>query len=242
MAGYPCLLACHHHLWQPYSMPLANIWIFTHICFMVELMKRKSIESFARRQPRQRRARQTVEAMLDAVVRILKREGVSAVTTNRIAEVAGVSIGSVYQYFRDKNAIYVALHQRHIEEIDRLIERTLIENAALPLDHLMRSLIEAMLEAHAVDPQLYEVMSTEVPHRPGETQDFAVRLHGVFRLAIASRIHKFETRRNLDKVVFVVANMVDSLSHAVVLRRPLGLSLVAAKEEAVRAVLAYLNA
>lgn len=50
-----------------------------------------------RRQPKQRRARQTVEAVLDAVVRVLKRDGVKAVTTNRVAEVAGVSIGSVGQ-------------------------------------------------------------------------------------------------------------------------------------------------
>jgi len=65
-----------------------------------------------RRQPQQNRARQTVEAVLDAVVRVPKREGVRAVTTNRIAEVAGVSIGSVYQYFPDKQAILVGLYQR----------------------------------------------------------------------------------------------------------------------------------
>jgi hypothetical protein len=62
-------------------------------------MKRKSGKVYRRREPRQRRARVTVEAVLDAVVRILKREGFEALTTNRIAEVAGVSIGSVYQYF-----------------------------------------------------------------------------------------------------------------------------------------------
>jgi AcrR family transcriptional regulator len=82
-----------------------------------------------RREPKQRRARQTVEAVLDAVVRILKREGVNAVTTNRIAEVAGVSIGSVYQYFPDKRAIFVALHERHIEQIDRVVEGKLFEHA-----------------------------------------------------------------------------------------------------------------
>jgi AcrR family transcriptional regulator len=66
------------------------------------------------------RSHQTVEAILHAVIRILKREGFEAITTNRIAEVAGVSIGSVYQYFPDKRAIFVALHQRHIEQIDGL--------------------------------------------------------------------------------------------------------------------------
>src|ERR1700742_2967791 len=89
-----------------------------------------------RRQPQQGRARQTVEAVLDAVIKILKREGFQAVTTNRIAEVAGVSIGSVYQYFPDKRAIFVALHERHVEEIDRLVTSALMEHASSPLDTL----------------------------------------------------------------------------------------------------------
>jgi AcrR family transcriptional regulator len=205
-------------------------------------MKRKTAKAYHRREPQQRRARQTVEAVLDAVVRILKREGFEAVTTNRVAEVAGVSIGSVYQYFPDKRAIFAALHERHIQEIDRLVEAKLMEHAASPLDTLIRAMVEAMIDAHTPDPELYELLSTEVPHRAEGTRDFAVRLHGAFRLAIASRAHEFKTRRDLDTVVFVVTHMVDSLAHGVVLRRPAKLSFVAAKEEAVRAVLSYLHA
>jgi AcrR family transcriptional regulator len=195
-----------------------------------------------RRQPKQRRARQTVEAVLDAVTEVLKRDGVDAVTTNRIAEVAGVSIGSVYQYFPDKRAIFTALHQRHVEEMDRLIASKLVEHSASPLDDLVRALVEAMVEAHAGDPQLYDLLSTQIPHRPDGTDDFAVRLHGVFRLALGARMHELKTRRDLDKTVFIVTHMVEALSHGAVLRRPPRLSLAAAKEEAVRAVLAYLRA
>src|SRR5271170_7705238 len=90
----------------------------------------KSKAKTIRRRPRQRRARETVEAVLDAVIRILKRDGIRAITTNRIAEVAGVSIGSVYQYFPDKGSIFNALHQRHIDQVDRLIQRTLVEHAS----------------------------------------------------------------------------------------------------------------
>jgi AcrR family transcriptional regulator len=209
---------------------------------MLAPMKRKTGKTYHRREPQQRRARQTVEAVLDAVVKILKREGFEAVTTNRIAAVAGVSIGSVYQYFPDKRAIFAALHERHIEEIDRLVETKLMEHAASPLDTLMRAMIEAMVDAHASDPELYALLLTEVPHRAEGTRDFAVRLHGAFRLAIASRSDEFKTRRDLDMVVFVVTHMVEALSHGAVLRRPARLSLAAAKEEAVRAVLAYLHA
>ena len=194
-----------------------------------------------RRLPKQRRALQTVDAVLDAIVRVLKREGLKAVTTNRVAEVAGVSIGSVYQYFPDKQAIFVALHQRHINQIDRMVETKLIEHAASSLDDVMRAMIEGMIDVHSADPELYELLATEVPHRADGTRDFALRLHGAFRLALASRAHELKRGRNLDKLVFVVTNMVDSLSHAALFRRPPRLSLPAAKAEVVRAVQAYLH-
>jgi AcrR family transcriptional regulator len=205
-------------------------------------MMRRPAKLAPRRQPKQRRARLTVDAVLEAAVKVLKREGFSALTTNRIAEVAGVSIGSVYQYFPDKGAIFAALHRRHIEEIDRMIEVQLLRHANSSLEDLIRALIEAMVEAHTADPELYELLMTEVPHRADGTKDFAMRQHSAFRLAIASRTHNKKKLRNLDKTVFIVANMVEVLSHGAALRRPPSLSLSEAKEEAVRAVLAYLNA
>jgi AcrR family transcriptional regulator len=165
----------------------------------------------SRRKPKQPRSRQTVEAILDAVVRILKREGFAAITTNHIAEVAGVSIGSLYQYFPDKRAIFVALHGRHVA-------------------------------AHTRDPELFELLATEVPHRADGTRHFAVRFHGAFRLAIASRMHEVKKGHDLDKHVFVVTHMVESLCHGALYRRPVGLSLHQARVEIVRAVLAYLRA
>src|SRR5580698_8674389 len=139
---------------------------------MLDPMKRKPPKTHHRREPQQRRARETVEAILDAVVRILKREGVAAVTTNHVAEVAGVSIGSVYQYFPDKRAIFSALHQRHIQQIDRIVETTLVEHAASSMDEFVSAMVEAMIDAHKTDPELYELLMTEVPHRAGGTQDF----------------------------------------------------------------------
>lgn len=195
-----------------------------------------------RRRPKQRRARQTVEAVLDAVIRLLKRGGSEAITTNRIAEVAGVSIGSVYQYFPDKRAIFTALHQRHVDQIDRMVQTKLVEHAASSIEDLLRAMVEAMVEAHATDPELYESLMTEVPHRADGTREFAVRLHGAFLLAISSRAHELKKHRDLDKVVFVVTHMVEALSHGAVLRRPATMSLTDAKEEVVRAVLAYLHA
>jgi AcrR family transcriptional regulator len=194
-----------------------------------------------RRNPKQRRAQQTVQAVLDAVVRILKRHGVDAVTTNRVAEVAGVSIGSVYQYFPNKRAIFFALHDRHAEQTGRLIEKTLVEHATSSLENLIRALVGAMVDAHAPDPELYELLQTETPHRATGARNLAERLSGVLRLAIASRVPELRTTGNFDLLLFVTTNMIDALSHAAVLRRPKHLSLPAAKEETVRAIVTYLR-
>lgn len=204
--------------------------------------RRENARIFSRRKPQQRRARQTVEAVLDAVIRLLERDGSGGLTTNRIAEVAGVSIGSVYQYFPDKQAIFAALHERHIEQIDRLIAGTLVAHAASPLDDLLRALIEAMVDAHTTNPELFHLFAAEVPHRAGESRDFPTRLHGAFLLAISARAREFKKISDLPKTAFIVTHMVDALAHAAALRRPPGLSLADAKAEAVRAVLTYLHA
>ena len=90
-------------------------------------------------------------------------------------------------------------------------------------------------------PELHQRLLTEVPHRADGTRDFAVRLHGAFRLAISSRARELTKHRDLDSLVFVVTHMVESLSHGALFRRPLGLSLADARAEVVRAVLAYLH-
>jgi AcrR family transcriptional regulator len=201
----------------------------------------KAQKTARRRQPRQQRSQQTVEVILDAVVEVLKRDGVSAVNTNRIAEVAGVSIGSIYQYFPDKQAIFMALHARHVDQIGSLVERAVLERAAAPLPELVRGLVEAMIEAHTDDPELFELLHSEIPHRAHGVRDFDSRLRSVLKLALSSRGRELGSSRDLERVLFVLTHMIDSLSHAAAIQRPAKLSLTAAKEEVVRAVLAYLK-
>src|SRR5512140_429545 len=161
-----------------------------------------------RRMPRQRRALVTVEAILDAVVRILKRDGVEAVTTNRIAEVAGISVGSVYQYFPDKRAIFLALHDRHVIQIASLIEETLVAHADSSLEGLLRALLEALIDAHAPDPELFALLDAEVPHRAAGARTLQDRLRKALQLALASH-HKAPARkRDLDRTLFVVTHMM----------------------------------
>src|SRR5260370_7955640 len=112
---------------------------------MLGSMTTKAARTSVRRRPKQRRARQTVEAVLDAVIRLLKRGGSDAITTNRIAEVAGVSIGSLYQYFPDKPAIFTPLHQRHINQIDRMVQTKLLRNPSSSNQDLLPPIVYAIL-------------------------------------------------------------------------------------------------
>ncbi len=87
-----------------------------------------------RKVPAQARSRATVKAIVQAAAQVLEREGIQALTTKRIAEVAGVSIGSLYQYFPGKQAVVVALIERQLE-LDRAAAIALLDaHSELALD------------------------------------------------------------------------------------------------------------
>jgi len=71
-------------------------------------------DDFQRRRPRQARSRATYDSILEAAAQVLARDGAAALTTNRVAERAGVSIGTLYQYFPDKAAIVLAAARREL--------------------------------------------------------------------------------------------------------------------------------
>jgi AcrR family transcriptional regulator len=98
-----------------------------------------------RKSPRQRRAREKVELILEAAVQLLESAGIEGFNTNAIAERAGVSIGSLYRYFPDKSAILQALADREVEAHQRVVARLLKgETAGMAED---RALIRAFLHA-----------------------------------------------------------------------------------------------
>jgi AcrR family transcriptional regulator len=183
----------------------------------------------------------TVGAILDATVRIFKRGGATSITTNRIAETAGVSIGSVYQYFPNKQALFMALHERHICSVAEVMRKQILDSEGASLERLIENLIDGFVEAHAVDPELSELLQSEVPHRADGTVEFSIRFHEAFCAALAKHKERFASRIDLETSAFILAHMVEALGHAVVLHRPRSLSLTKAKAESCRAILAYLT-
>jgi AcrR family transcriptional regulator len=179
--------------------------------------------------------------VLDAVAGVISRHGAAGLTTNRIAARAGVSIGSLYQYFADKDAILAAVRERHEDQMAQLVERTLVALAEASLEDLVRGLIQATVQAHALAPALYGHLLTHLPAHSARGDGAEGRLEGALRLALASHSRELPRTFDVDRSLFVVSAMVESLAHAAALKRPSSVSLRAATEEVVSAVLGYLR-
>lgn len=104
-------------------------------------------QALARRRPRQARSREKVELILEATVQILDQEGLQALTTNRIADVAGISIGTLYQYFRDKQQVLDELARREGEQLTADLLAILKAPDVCSPDDRLRRIIRALLGA-----------------------------------------------------------------------------------------------
>ena len=116
-----------------------------------------------RKSPVQRRSSVTVEAILQAAIQVLIADGKERLTTTRVAERAGVSVGTLYQYFPNKSALLQAALRQHMEEVGGAVERVCSELAGRPLAEMTTALIQAYFAAKMRNPQtsaaLYAVSS-----------------------------------------------------------------------------------
>lgn len=123
-----------------------------------------------RKQPVQERAAATVDAIVEAVERILERDGVDALTTNRIAEVAGVSIGTLYQYFPNKQALVAEVHGRYLAQTLTMCRAVLAAAARVPLVQVVARIGEALVALAGAQREihrwLYELRAEAGFHEP----------------------------------------------------------------------------
>jgi AcrR family transcriptional regulator len=193
----------------------------------------------------QQRSRATVDALVEATARILVAEGFDKASTNRIAEVAGVSIGSLYQYFPGKEALVAAVIERHQQKILRTVRGELAQVMSLPLAKAMARLLAIAVRAHRVDPRLHRVLAEQIP-RVGKLQEMAGFSRENFRLfRTYLEAHRAEVRvRDLDLAAFVCVTAIEALTHNAVLHGaglPDGVSMQVLIDEAARLVTGYLQ-
>lgn len=127
-----------------------------------------------RRRPRQVRAELTRERILTAAAHVFADLGYAGGTTNRIAAEARISIGSLYQYFPNKDAILAELLIQHI---DRGIwdDASAVDLSPGTLEAMVRALVQDAIEAHSGDPHLLQLMVEQAPMSPSAGQDRRTR-------------------------------------------------------------------
>jgi AcrR family transcriptional regulator len=118
-----------------------------------------------RKTPRQARSRATVDAILEAVAYILERHGYTGLTTNRVAERAGVNIASLYQFFPNKASLITELQRRHVEASRAAAAEAIAATSDRNISGVIAALVRSGLASHAVNPTLHRVFAEELPGR-----------------------------------------------------------------------------
>lgn len=176
-----------------------------------------------RKRPVQQRSVETVERICVAAARIFDERGYHATTTNHIAEAAGVSVGSLYQYFPNKDALLVALAERHLAEATPAFEERLrsLESQRPPIEVVARSLIELAVEQND-SSRLHALLHAEAPRTPELVAQFEALAFMMIE-AVAAHLERTGTGADqpLRRAALLMA-AVDAAVHQVVLRYPPG--------------------
>ncbi len=169
----------------------------------------------------QERSRLTVNAILDATARVLVKEGYDRASTNRIAAVAGVSIGSLYQYFPSKEALVAAVSERHSHEVLQLMRNVLVKVVARPIELAAREFVSAAVDGHRLNPKLHRVLAEQIP-RIGRLESVDLinqNVHALIRGYLDAHRDEIDVA-DLDVAAFICVTTVEALTHTAVLHRP----------------------
>ena len=199
-------------------------------------------ETHPRRRPRQARAQATVDAIVQATAQILIEQGYDRASTNRVALAAGVSIGSLYQYFPSKEALVAALVEQHQARMYSALTDAISKgHAAATLPEMTRIVVTGLIAAYRVNPKLHEVLCQEVP-KVGELRNvyrFEEQLAQAGKEYLASQRDAIRTE-DLERTVFLLAQAVPSVIRASVANDPTGAGDVILTGELTDMVLRYL--
>src|SRR5215467_13162924 len=192
-----------------------------------------------RKTPRQDRSRATVEALLEATTDILIREGYTKLTTNRIAERAGVNIASLYQYFPGKEAIVAELRRRHGADERAALRQVLAERSAGDLESTIRKLVSIGVAGHADAPRLHQVFTEEMPALG--YRDIAATDAPIFE-AMRRFLQEADVDvRDLDLALWMISTAAGAILHRAAVERPEDLSNGAIAEELITLLCRYLR-
>ncbi len=174
-----------------------------------------------RKTPTQARARFTVSIILEATAHILRVEGYEQLSTNSVASKAGISIGSLYQYFPNKESLIAELRRQHFVDIRDKMGKAMIQAEGLSFEATSRLLIEASISAHQIDPMLHRVISSQTLSL-GLSEDDNSESSSRKMIEKLLFKHKNVLRDNLDipLAAHITYQLVESVTHSAVLDEP----------------------
>ena len=136
-----------------------------------------------RKSPRQQRSRQTVEVVLEAAAHILEAGGLARFNTNAVATRAGVSVGSIYQYFLGKDAVMAGLIRRETARFAVAVDAVLAAAADAPRDDALTALVTLAVRQQTARPNLARILDLEERRLEIEGEVMAVAASGAHGLA-----------------------------------------------------------
>ncbi len=183
-----------------------------------------------------------VESILAAAARVFVREGYARASTNRIAAAAGISVGSLYQYFPGKDAVAVALLRRHRARVVETVARYLADIEEASLEVRVRELFRALLEAQGLDPGLHRVLIEHVLRTSARAEmiGFEDRLESVVVEKLRDAREDIRVA-DLELGAFVLVRTVMAITHAAVVDRPEYASDPRLVREVTRMIVGYLT-
>lgn len=206
-------------------------------------MARRTALKVSRNQPRQPRSRATVSVILDAAIRILDREGIEALTTSRVAEVAGVSVGTLYQYFAHRDAIIDALQDRELQRASEMLERVLENRDNVPDREVARAVLAELLRLYRAAPALHRVLAVDglrysTPERVLAFDARSVALVKAFLSMAGPRVRS----TNLEAAAFIIYQSVRATMLSYLLECPAGVGDELIVDELTELIVRYLAA
>jgi AcrR family transcriptional regulator len=195
-----------------------------------------------RKLPRQARAQATVDAIIEATAQVLLDEGYDRFTTARVAERAGVSIGSLYQYFPNKAALASAVIDRCCDHFLAAFESALANQRRATLAECIRAIIDVGLVSHHLTPDLHRIVIDLAP-RIGVADKAEMVSRTVAKMIEAVlRNHSDEIAPEIDlaTAATIIETVLEALAHRVKLARPAHVQDDALTREASRLIMRYL--
>jgi AcrR family transcriptional regulator len=177
-------------------------------------------ETELRKQPTQARSRALVDALVEATELILSERGVEAVTTAQVAERAGVSIGSLYQYFPGREALIAAVIERRLESDVRELTPTVEALRGASLDEVIGGLVEIIIRYYRAETPLYREMIAAMAavDREQHVRQVVEGIDRIFHVLLEP--HRARLDPDLDANLFAARTAVLACVREAALHRP----------------------